>query len=117
MAFANPETCRYTHRDEIPPHLHIGRRFPAPDLRRRDGRARACETQRHPAPAPSLWRWCRARRTHAAHAAARARASSRTEKAQDEERRRAPPEALRALERYGFVVDPGGIRAMGLKLR
>ena len=29
----------------------------------------------------------------------------------------APPEALRALERYGFVVDPGGIRAMGLKLR
>jgi hypothetical protein len=29
----------------------------------------------------------------------------------------APPEALRALERYGFVVDPGGIRAMGLVLR
>jgi hypothetical protein len=28
----------------------------------------------------------------------------------------APPEALRALERQGFVVDPGGIRAMGLKL-
>jgi hypothetical protein len=28
----------------------------------------------------------------------------------------APPTALRALERYGFVVDPGGIRAMGLKL-
>ena len=29
----------------------------------------------------------------------------------------APPAAIRALERYGFVVDPGGIRAMGLKLR
>lgn len=29
----------------------------------------------------------------------------------------APPEALRALERQGFVLDPGGIRAMGLRLR
>ncbi|KEF41939.1 MAG: GNAT family acetyltraansferase [Cyanobium sp. CACIAM 14] len=29
----------------------------------------------------------------------------------------APPEALKALTRVGFVVDPGGIRAMGLKLR
>ena len=28
----------------------------------------------------------------------------------------APPEALTALERYGFAVDPGGIRAMGLRL-
>ena len=28
----------------------------------------------------------------------------------------APPEALRALERQGFIVDPGGIRAMGLNL-
>ena len=28
----------------------------------------------------------------------------------------APPEALRALTRAGFVVDPGGIRAMGLDL-
>lgn len=28
----------------------------------------------------------------------------------------APPQALAALERYGFAVDPGGIRAMGLKL-
>jgi hypothetical protein len=28
----------------------------------------------------------------------------------------APPEALQALERQGFVVDPGGIRAMGLEL-
>ena len=28
----------------------------------------------------------------------------------------APPEALTALERYGFAVDPGGIRAMGLQL-
>jgi len=28
----------------------------------------------------------------------------------------APPEALKALERHGFVIDPGGIRAMGLKL-
>ena len=28
----------------------------------------------------------------------------------------APPTALDALERHGFVVDPGGIRAMGLKL-
>ena len=28
----------------------------------------------------------------------------------------APPQALRALERQGFVVDPGGIRAMGLQL-
>lgn len=28
----------------------------------------------------------------------------------------APPEALGALERYGFAVDPGGIRAMGLRL-
>ncbi len=26
----------------------------------------------------------------------------------------APPEALQALTRAGFVVDPGGIRAMGL---
>ncbi|MCT0206741.1 N-acetyltransferase [Synechococcus sp. CS-1332] len=29
----------------------------------------------------------------------------------------APPEALEALTRAGFVVDPGGIRAMGLDLR
>jgi hypothetical protein len=29
----------------------------------------------------------------------------------------APPEALEALTRAGFVVDPGGIRAMGLALR
>ena len=29
----------------------------------------------------------------------------------------APPEALKALTRVGFVVDPGGIRAMGLDLR
>ena len=28
----------------------------------------------------------------------------------------APPEALTALTRMGFVVDPGGIRAMGLQL-
>ncbi|MFM7265986.1 MAG: N-acetyltransferase [Cyanobium sp.] len=28
----------------------------------------------------------------------------------------APPEALAALSRAGFVVDPGGIRAMGLQL-
>jgi hypothetical protein len=28
----------------------------------------------------------------------------------------APPEALKALARAGFLVDPGGIRAMGLKL-
>ena len=28
----------------------------------------------------------------------------------------APPEALNALSRAGFVVDPGGIRAMGLQL-
>ncbi|MCS5707105.1 MAG: N-acetyltransferase [Cyanobacteriota bacterium] len=28
----------------------------------------------------------------------------------------APPAALEALERHGFVVDPGGIRAMGLQL-
>ena len=28
----------------------------------------------------------------------------------------APPEALRCLTRLGFVVDPGGIRAMGLRL-
>jgi ribosomal protein S18 acetylase RimI-like enzyme len=28
----------------------------------------------------------------------------------------APPEALQALTRAGFVVDPGGIRAMGLRL-
>ncbi len=28
----------------------------------------------------------------------------------------APPEALKALTRMGFVVDPGGIRAMGLGL-
>lgn len=28
----------------------------------------------------------------------------------------APPEALEALRRVGFVVDPGGIRAMGLEL-
>ncbi len=28
----------------------------------------------------------------------------------------APPEALDALRRHGFVVDPGGIRAMGLTL-
>jgi hypothetical protein len=28
----------------------------------------------------------------------------------------APPEAIGALERHGFLVDPGGIRAMGLKL-
>jgi hypothetical protein len=29
----------------------------------------------------------------------------------------APPEALQALTQAGFVVDPGGIRAMGLALR
>jgi len=29
----------------------------------------------------------------------------------------APPEALEILSRVGFVVDPGGIRAMGLVLR
>jgi hypothetical protein len=29
----------------------------------------------------------------------------------------APPEALPALRRYGFLVDPGGIRAMGLCLK
>lgn len=29
----------------------------------------------------------------------------------------APPEALPALRRYGFLVDPGGIRAMGLGLK
>jgi hypothetical protein len=29
----------------------------------------------------------------------------------------APPEAVTALNRAGFVVDPGGIRAMGLDLR
>lgn len=28
----------------------------------------------------------------------------------------APPESLRILTRAGFVVDPGGIRAMGLEL-
>jgi hypothetical protein len=28
----------------------------------------------------------------------------------------APPEALQALQRHGFLVDPGGIRAMGLSL-
>jgi hypothetical protein len=28
----------------------------------------------------------------------------------------APPEALQALTRAGFVVDPGGIRAMGLAM-
>ena len=28
----------------------------------------------------------------------------------------APSEALTALERHGFAVDPGGIRAMGLRL-
>jgi hypothetical protein len=28
----------------------------------------------------------------------------------------APPEALEALGRAGFLVDPGGIRAMGLQL-
>ena len=28
----------------------------------------------------------------------------------------APPEALRAVTKAGFVVDPGGIRAMGLNL-
>jgi hypothetical protein len=28
----------------------------------------------------------------------------------------APPETLETLERQGFVVDPGGIRAMGLEL-
>lgn len=28
----------------------------------------------------------------------------------------APPQALEALRRQGFVVDPGGIRAMGLTL-
>ncbi len=28
----------------------------------------------------------------------------------------APPSALEALERHGFVVDPGGIRAMGLQM-
>ncbi|QEY32154.1 N-acetyltransferase [Synechococcus sp. RSCCF101] len=29
----------------------------------------------------------------------------------------APPEALETLRSLGFVVDPGGIRAMGLQLR
>jgi len=29
----------------------------------------------------------------------------------------APPEAVKALTQQGFVVDPGGIRAMGLGLR
>lgn len=29
----------------------------------------------------------------------------------------APPEALSALSRVGFVLDPGGIRAMGRELR
>ena len=29
----------------------------------------------------------------------------------------APPAALQALEKHGFVIDPGGIRAMGLELR
>ncbi|MCX5967049.1 MAG: N-acetyltransferase [Cyanobacteria bacterium] len=29
----------------------------------------------------------------------------------------APPEALHAVTRAGFVVDPGGIRAMGLNLK
>jgi hypothetical protein len=29
----------------------------------------------------------------------------------------APPMALPALQRFGFLVDPGGIRAMGLSLR
>lgn len=29
----------------------------------------------------------------------------------------APPEALAALGQSGFVIDPGGIRAMGLRLR
>ena len=29
----------------------------------------------------------------------------------------APPEALQALTGAGFVVDPGGIRAMGLQLQ
>ncbi len=29
----------------------------------------------------------------------------------------APPESLGALERYGFAIDPGGIRAMGLSLQ
>ena len=28
----------------------------------------------------------------------------------------APPQALAALEQHGFVIDPGGIRAMGLRL-
>lgn len=28
----------------------------------------------------------------------------------------APPTALEALKRHGFVIDPGGIRAMGLNL-
>ena len=28
----------------------------------------------------------------------------------------APPAALQALEKHGFVIDPGGIRAMGLAL-
>ncbi len=28
----------------------------------------------------------------------------------------APPEALSALSRVGFMVDPGGIRAMGLEM-
>ena len=28
----------------------------------------------------------------------------------------APPAALQALEKHGFVIDPGGIRAMGLEL-
>ncbi len=28
----------------------------------------------------------------------------------------APPAALEALKQHGFVIDPGGIRAMGLRL-
>ncbi len=28
----------------------------------------------------------------------------------------APPAALQTLEKHGFVIDPGGIRAMGLEL-
>ncbi|MEO1004030.1 MAG: hypothetical protein AAFX65_13095 [Cyanobacteria bacterium J06638_7] len=28
----------------------------------------------------------------------------------------APPQAVEALQRQGFVLDPGGIRAMGLQL-
>ena len=28
----------------------------------------------------------------------------------------APPAALKALEQHGFIIDPGGIRAMGLNL-